>query len=510
MRKVRIKATQDKDPEVAHRAQRILAAMDIRLKWPPTLLQAIPGIEERLASDGHAWTELFLKVSRDRSTHLGTVGGRDLYVPAIDQKRDDLELLALPALRGTRDAEERASVCRQVGLWKCKSALLEIAELLKSDQPQVRASAAGALACLEAREKIPDLVALLKDKDSVVRSNAGAALDRLMGAEAIPHIIKLLKDDASHVRWYAAGIIGQRRAKEAKLDVRHLLKDPDWWTRKTAAEVLLDLNDTEAAPHIRNLLKDPTAQVREAAVRALGEFDEKSVAPEIIPLLDDASVRVVALHALRRMNAEEARPKVSELLESGDDQVRAVAARTSGELRDGSVAGKLSELLEDKNRSVRFWAASSLCRMGNASRGAAFLCVYEEFKSGNYFSAPGALFPLNAIRQPELWKRLSESRLVVEEEATTQEVLEALSKQGSFRIDDLSALVVEQHQSWRSALERPLRKADRKSLLRTVDYLLEFQSSPYEVILESDHIRILGREEAFQFWQDWAAEQKKR
>src|SRR4051812_16791112 len=55
-------AARDRDVDVSSRAKRIIRVIGVAEKLTPALKTALPGIEERLASDGETWTTEFLKV----------------------------------------------------------------------------------------------------------------------------------------------------------------------------------------------------------------------------------------------------------------------------------------------------------------------------------------------------------------------------------------------------------------------------------------------------------------
>src|SRR5262245_11019265 len=90
-------AQSDPDPEVAGHAAFLVRRLDVIQRLSPALREAVPGVEDRLATgDDNAWTRLLQELLARRGRKPG---------------RLDLDALAGPALRGARNDEERRQLC---------------------------------------------------------------------------------------------------------------------------------------------------------------------------------------------------------------------------------------------------------------------------------------------------------------------------------------------------------------------------------------------------------------
>jgi len=104
------------------------------------------------------------------------------------------------------------------------------------------------------------------------------------------------------------------------------------------------------------------------------------------------------------------------------------------------------------------------------------------------------LCAMNALRQPELWKRLREKRLTRDFEGTNREAWEQLSREAGLPIEVKKSL----------GLSRVSCDRGRKTVLEAIE---EMQGSS-SILLEPDRILIKGGHHGT--WKDWWAEQQKK
>lgn len=512
------KAANAADAELAGRARFLIHTIGIRKTLTSNLLKAMPGLDYRLAQGGAgAWTTAFLEAVEEDDE------GRKH--PTL--KKQDLETLGRPALRGATTKGEREEICKVAIARGLGSLVPEVVILLKDDASHVRRMAVVALRDLGAIEAIPAILPLLKDRDPYVRWGAANAIgvmgvrdtssaivplliddDRLVrmtavtalanvGArDTIPQIIGSLQDKDLLVRSRAAWALGQLNAKEAISEIEKLLdhRSPDF--RESGAWALGILQATEAIPRIRELLKDNEGAVRDGAVWALGLLDAREAIPDILALLtdEDAYVRPSAVQALGQLHAKEAIPAIVTCLGDEDKSVQKNSLAALEALGAEKCKRQIAEMLLSSDNYVRHLAASILARMGTRQGVTTLL------------GESGSPLSLNALRRPDAWRRLSSTSVEGSQRGSKREIIERLAERADTRVtwpsdssmEELLSLAERRViQNWRNSL----------TLLNGMKLVLGWR---HEIVLEPDRIRILPREEALTFWRAWWAKQQEK
>src|SRR5207237_707826 len=149
---------------------------------------------------------------------------------------EDLSFMAPMAVQRAETETEKIAVCEAVGRCLLKSAMPDVAKLLKDDPFMVRANAIAAIRDAGAREYAGDIRRLLGDAQSVVRSVAAHALGRMGATEAAPDLVKLLRDKSSDVRWWAIRALGDLNFIGALEEIEGLQADPDASVCRVAKE----------------------------------------------------------------------------------------------------------------------------------------------------------------------------------------------------------------------------------------------------------------------------------
>jgi len=260
--------------------------------------------------------------------------------------------------------------------------------------------------------------------------------------------------------------------------------------------ILWGLRSEEAIPHLRSLLNDPSDFARRYAARALGDLGVKDAAPELVRLLRDPErfARSGALRAVADLGLREAVPFLLTVVEEeaeGWDIPELLHAFEALDAREA--APWVRDLLEHMHPEIRIAAASWMCRMGGEKEGIPVL-----------FEEGASLSPMNALRAPELWRKLSQSRLTRVVEGRGREVLETVARDAGFEIgwspaalDDFLGLssgkVISGVDGW-----SPATRVEALEIGLRYDWRDRF-----EMILEGDRIRIVPYPEAFAFWKAW-------
>jgi HEAT repeat protein len=435
------KAAKGSDPEVAERARQTLRVIEMIERLPAELLQAAPGIEDRLAHGGfEPWRRELLELKDE------------------DLSRDSLAFLASGVLEEARTAAEKCGILELIARLEFRRLAPQVAKLLKDSEPKIRGLATDGLRKLYAREEAPGIVKLLEDPDADVRGSAAFALVDLGAKEIVPQLGPLLGHANDRVRANAAWVLGGLGAIETSREILKLLKDPAGNVRAAAVGALVDMDAKQTASEFLALLGDPEVAVRSAAAWALGAMGIRDAAPEISKLLKDphSRVRYEAVGALGRLGAKASVPEIV-------------------------------LMLKDQEETVRTNAARSLCVLGS-TEGAAALPDEDAF----YW---------NAVRRPDLWRRLASFTWEPYLRRSRSDLLETVAE-----IAGLSVEWDEEHNgSWPS---EAVHLSGRDTMMETLPRIL---GNDYEPVLEEkDRIRIMPRDKALKFWKEWWREEKKK
>jgi hypothetical protein len=154
---------------------------------------------------------------------------------------------------------------------------------------------------------IPSLIEWLAHQDRHIRGNAAFIVGRLGDPRGFQVIADILADRSDRPEGQGIpGVTGDGRYHVAS----QIATD-----RYYAARLLGNLGDPRAVPILVSLLKDP--EVNYVVPWSLGEIGDKRAVGPLIEALDDdsPSMRVLAIYALETLNAKEALPRLTSLLD---------------------------------------------------------------------------------------------------------------------------------------------------------------------------------------------------
>jgi HEAT repeat protein len=505
--------------------------------------EAIPGLtallrssdaEERVAAAG-ALAPMGVKEAVAESLallrHESAAIQRNAAWIAADAGEPEVLPLLLRYLESNDDGIRQLALSGLIRL-KSLESIPKIATLLEDGSVRIRLSAAQALGTLGAKEAVPALIKRLEDLEMFGRITALQALEQLKAAEALPAILLLvenhnypqqpenfaktggqagvrymlpwLKQDPTRRR-FALDVLAALGSKEWIADLLPLLKDEDAGVRSGAALAAGILGTKEAIPALIALLQDGNEDLRRNAVRALADLKAAAASTAISNLLSDNDPlnRCAAADALGRLGAKEGIPGIRSLLgegptrgipaswaegrDRGREDVRWTALRALGRLEDREGLPLMKPLLNDARPALRLQAASWMCRLGS-KEGAPMLLAEADH-----------LVSLNALRRPEQWARLDSGEFKEDLEGTTREMLERVVVAAGLAME-VSPGALDYEERWNVNRWRTRVREDGGRLPEVLEHLLPESCT---AILESDRIRIVGREEGFQFWQEW-------
>jgi HEAT repeat protein len=441
------------------------------------------------------------------------------------------ELPRVVRLLEHRESKVRVWAARVIGRIGARERARSLIPLLRD--PATQYPAAALLRDLEARELLPDLIAMLEDPDVHARDGAMQAIMVFRALEAAPRIRRFLKDPDLFIRQKAVDALAIIRDREAIPDLILLLKDPAGVLRAEAADAMGELAYREMIPALVGLLNDPDGRVRWCACNTLAELHAVEAVPDLIRMLRDPSCRERGrvVMTLARLKAMEAIPVLIPLLENGDLRLQvadALADLGSHEAmkvlngpggdpvsaalkfaRQGDLSG-LDSVLRGDCLPSRWEAAEFLCERGDRRAVPEVLRLSEELEWGPH--------GLNALRRPEVWKKLRERRMPADEEGAAPNLLARLGRRAGLEVrwesgtsfDELAFRTDWVDLGWYSADLDLIEVLDRAFDETPGGRPAWRTNCPVDFILEDDHIRILPRGEAIKFWKAWwEAEQKK-
>ncbi len=233
----------------------------------------------------------------------------------------EVEILSLlEAFKAERVLWKQANIGRELIALGDKSAIPEVAKMLKSQECSVRCNAGWVLVGLGDERGLVAVLAELKDTSprptKRIRSDgtpdvagqirqdryyAAHVLGETGDRRAVPALIEVLKDES--INYQAAIILGKLGDRRAVRPLKQMLKIPDPSQRLWAAYGLARLGDPVGVATLVEFVKDPQWTRRRHAVDALGELQDKRAVPALIEALKDenVNVRVSAAKALGKL-----------------------------------------------------------------------------------------------------------------------------------------------------------------------------------------------------------------
>ena len=374
-------------------------------------------------------------------------------------------------------------------------------KFLDSGDSSLESFATIALGRIGNRDAAPSVAKLLTREDEYLCGHAAEALGRMGAREYLPHILKLLRDDRAYVRRMATDAVGNLGAKEAIPELRRLLRDADGEIKTSATRALVALGVREAIPEIRKLLKNKDTYVFSAAVDAIVILDARDSIPQLLEALRTHPFKedgIIA--ALVEMRAHSAVPTLTEYMRQNDKDLVVGSLAVLGRLGDAKAVPAILPLLDSVDWDVRTAAAQALCALG--SKEGVPTLLYESQD----------LTPLNALRNPKVWRSLSQG--VWEGERRWEEgrflsnrrLLGRLGVQAKMAVR-LPQEIIGEDRKWLAKREPHEFAWHQLPLLEVLRAVVRHR---YSAILEDDAIRVVPQQEASRIWNAWWVEEQKK
>ncbi len=252
-------------------------------------------------------------------------------------------------------------------------------ELLKSLDPSVRMSTAYAIGRLADKDSEVDLIELQKDPNSQVRHAAKSALWSIESEEVAPkfffkEIPKLLELRNERIQARTTSKKNQKEEIQLERDrdlaalCRHL-NSSDSELRRHAVIEIGKHNFSKALPQLFEMVHDPDVWVRCSVIQVLGELGNANTAPKLLELINDPDSNIVkeTCEALGKLGNKVATLALVQVLEENPAfRIRQSAAKALGKLLDQrAIPYLITSLEKDESLDVRWEIAQSLANLGD-------------------------------------------------------------------------------------------------------------------------------------------------
>jgi HEAT repeat protein len=455
--------------------------------------------------------------------------------------------------------ESRKGICRALGLLGAREVAGNLQALIGQGDSDLEVAAIQALAMLGARESIPailsaldrsngpsgfldfdtgmstpsaalgrfpehdvapELLSRLKKRYAPIRAEAAAGLGAIAHREAIAELVRLLEDFHPSVRKEAARSLGRLGAKEAIGPLRRILDrdgvgsfddlSPDSGALSAigAIHALTRLGATEAAPEFMKALRSVHEEIRELAFGSIGRLRLKTELPEILKLVADRDLYGEDGIPLR----PEGRGRVPGNLSFGGVWAGTTGPWGSVFMPDlvAAVGGDeyvpdLVRMLPWLSSSERLSVAADLARLGSRE-GVPIILRTAEWGDGS------GLWALNALRKPELWSHLRDSRFKGTRAWRKRELWAELGTTLGTRCEAPRQMLW----GWSSWIRGTDSVCDLsyastlEDLGMSLEVIRSLCGSLYSFILEDDRIRVVTKDEALAFWREWRREETQK
>jgi HEAT repeat protein len=485
---------ESRDPDIRARAALALLDLDARDSGPavaPLLAHEDEGVRmtaARLAG--------LLELRECREGLRKILGGRDA---------DDLKEAAVKALLKIGDTSPDpemirilSSTPRLLASLDRKTAVAELLRILRNEDASwnVKSDALETLATLEKQEALPVIERHLKDEDPLVRC---AAIRSLLGAGPpegwIARVVPLLNDPDERVRNVALDALQGRKATEAASGFLKLLGDTEPRNRILAAAGVAELGLRDGVKPLKALIEDSAVSVRVAAAGALARLGDevgRSVLDGLVRS-EDYGVAYEAAVVLKDLNVADAGDRMVNLLGSKVPASRRLAVRQLALWQGARAVPRLRDLLQDPDYGVRLGAAKWLCHLGEKD-GVPIL-----------LEANRSLTFLNAVRNPEAWRRLFGKEQppgpTLAGIRSVRTDVELWSREGGLGLR-WGIPNWGEREAW--GYPEVAESWGLSNLASRLEYF--FEDGRYEAILEKQSIRVVPRHEGVLFWTRWSTE----
>jgi hypothetical protein len=223
-----------------------------------------------------------------------------------------------------------------------------------------------------------------------------------------------------------------------------------------------------------------------------------------------------AIEALAKLDAKDRLPDLLPFLKSSHHFLRYAAATAVGRLAGKESLEPLRPLLRDPNCAVRYYAAQALCQAGLEEGAATLLKETRDRQNPHKFgdlttSDTRTCRILNSLRRPAEWTKTVSTRLPVLLPGSRRSQIEAIAHEVGLKVEwpagPEDAWLT--GRAWFELFEPPTTTLEGLIHLLQGSRILA-EPPRFEIVLESDRIRVLHYLDAIRFWEEWLRDPARR
>jgi hypothetical protein len=290
--------------------------------------------------------------------------------------------------------------------------------------------------------------------------------------------------------------LGEFGDKDSIPTLRKLLHDPDASVRTSASIGLAMLGDRESIPRIVEITRDREGGYRDSLTPLL-YLASVGTRQEFLTNFKTNSHMATAVMA--QVFGEELLPELLPLLHKPKDPgTRRNAMVAAGHIPGDAALSEIRIMLQDSYDDARYTAAEMLCRRGLRE---GVPIILDNFVHQWKFLP----FELNAVRKPDVWKRLREKELKAPVYASARDLISMIAKEAGLSLEEPPGNSPERP-TWANYYQSLQEWGRPLTLLEALDRV---RHRHWMVVLEDDRIRIVPKNEALAFWKEWWEKENK-
>lgn len=238
------------------------------------------------------------------------------------------------------DMKVRLETIKKFGETKELLAVDPLLEIMNGDIRDLRVYAVQSLGLIgEQRVLTPLLNLLNSEEDAFVKATLVKAIARVGGVQLIPILARYLKDPDARTRANTVESLEIIADPKIIKFLVPLLQDENSRVKANVVKVLSKFGKSNMMEHLEEMLRSNDDHIRSSAIYALNKIGGEGVVRALVASLSDPNVGNVlaALEGLAKLDADEARDAIRDMLNHPNPKVRSTAQAllTGGAVPEG-------------------------------------------------------------------------------------------------------------------------------------------------------------------------------
>ena len=201
----------------------------------------------------------------------------------------------------------------------------ELGFLLKDPSEEVRMASLMAICWICKKEEMPSCIRFIKialsDESPNIRARAVMNLSLFKTDEALDLTVVMADDANDHVRAASAITLGHFNNERSINKLILMLSDANGLVVTRAIESLSGFSDTRAKDAIVRMIDSDDEEIRRTAILSLSNFKDSEELIAGFLKSQDWATRLAAVQALSKINSQQAKTLLEEVLDSETDML---------------------------------------------------------------------------------------------------------------------------------------------------------------------------------------------